>query len=119
MQFVTCEQALFGTNNFLSIIKLNLSRVLFLPINTVRQYLVALTILQFSNRGSNDTGQANQLSMLSGNSTLTFGPVSEYVSFLDSPMLVRGAYMYTNGECSLASSFRVNISSEDDTRKKQ
>ena len=73
----------------------------------------------FSNSGENATGQAFQLSMLSGNTTLTFGPISDYVSFLDYPILVTGAYMYTNGKCSLASPFRVNISSEDDTRKKQ
>ena len=55
--------------------------------------------------------------MLSGSSTFTFEPVMGYVSFLESPMLVTGAYMFTNGECSLASPFRVKISSKDDASK--
>ena len=71
----------------------------------------------FSNRGMTGTYLAHQLSMLSGDSAPALGPATDYASFLDSPMLVRGAYMYTNGECSLASPFRVNISSEDDKRK--
>ena len=68
-------------------------------------------------RGTNGTDLAHQLSLLSGTSLYTFGPATDYVSCLESPMLVTGAYMYTNGECSLASPFQVNISSEDDTSK--
>ena len=61
-------------------------------------------------------GRANQVTIL-GSTTESgdYGPTSDPVSFLDSPVLVTGALLLTNGECSLASPFRINISSEDDT----
>ena len=41
------------------------------------------------------------------------GLTSDPVHFLDSPVLVTGATLLTNGECSLASPLQVSISSED------
>ena len=63
------------------------------------------------------TGQAYQLIILGriDSDARNYGPVSDYFSFLTFPILVTGAYLLTNGECSLASPFRLNINSEDDT----
>ena len=46
-----------------------------------------------------------------------FGLTSSLVHFLDSPVLVTGALLLTNGECSLASPLQVSISSENYTSK--
>ena len=36
-----------------------------------------------------------------------------YTSLLDSPILVTGAFLFTNGNCSLIGPFQLNISTED------
>ena len=67
-------------------------------------------------RASTGMGPANQVVML-GETDDGFGLTSDPVHFLDSPVLVTGALLLTNGECSLASPLQVSISSEDDAGK--
>ena len=59
---------------------------------------------------------ANQVVII-GETDDGLGLISDPVNFLDYPVLVTGAFLLTNGECSLASPLQVSISSEDDASK--
>ena len=52
---------------------------------------------------------------LVGNNSDDVEPATDYIPFLSSPVLVTGAFLLSNGNCTLASSLRVNISSEENT----
>ena len=62
--------------------------------------------------------QANQVASL-GITNNGLGLTSDPVHFLDSPVLVTGATLLTNGECSLASPLQVSISSEDNASENE
>ncbi len=66
---------------------------------------------------SGESGRAYQLTTLIGNRTIGVEPNSDYITFLQNPRLVSGAFLVSNGDCSLTSPLQVNISSFSDVRK--
>lgn len=65
-----------------------------------------------------ESGRAHQLTTLIGNETIGVEPNSDYITFLGSSELVSGAFLISNGDCSLTSRLQVNISSLDSFRKR-
>ena len=65
------------------------------------------------------SGRSYKISILEEIDNRTNGvkPSPDYVTFLPDPILVRGALLVSNGQCSLSSPLQVNISSESDIRK--
>ncbi|XP_064401515.1 uncharacterized protein LOC135347441 isoform X3 [Halichondria panicea] len=60
------------------------------------------------------SGRSYKISILEeiDNGTNGVKPSPDYVTFLPDPILVRGAVLVSNGQCSLSSPLQVNISSE-------
>ncbi len=65
------------------------------------------------------SGRSYKISILEeiDNGTNGVKPSPDYVTFLPDPILVRGAVLVSNGQCSLSSPLQVNISSESGIRK--
>ncbi len=65
------------------------------------------------------SGRSYKISILEeiDNGTNGVKPSLDYVTFLPDPILVRGAVLVSNGQCSLSSPLQVNISSESGIRK--